>query len=261
MSEQTGQADRAEADLRAFFEAEALDAPASGTVERAVLDGAAHARRARRRSAVGLGLGLAAAAVVVGFVLPAPGGGSRLPVPGAPSAVRTGGLPNGPAMDCAEEYTPANVVERPLAFDGTITKIGPAASDRGPDTAVGYVGVTFAVGEWFRGGSGPTVVVDLLDVPGSGVVLDGPPPFEVGTRLLVSGEPRWGGAPTDAAVGWPCGFVRYYDADTAARWRRVFADSPPAPSVTPSAGPSAGPSTGPSAGPSTGPSAGSSTGS
>jgi len=44
------------------------------------------------------------------------------------------------------------------------------------------------------------------------------PAYEVGTRLLVSGAPRWGGAPLDAAIAWPCGFTRSYDPQTAAEW-------------------------------------------
>ena len=42
--------------------------------------------------------------------------------------------------------------------------------------------------------------------------------YGVGSRLLVSGEPRLGGAALDAATAWSCGFTRHYDAQTAAEW-------------------------------------------
>jgi hypothetical protein len=48
--------------------------------------------------------------------------------------------------------------------------------------------------------------------------------YEVGTRLLVSGEPRWGGAPLDRAIAYGCGgFTRYYEAALAEEWRRGVA--------------------------------------
>lgn len=42
--------------------------------------------------------------------------------------------------------------------------------------------------------------------------------YGVGTRLLVSGGPRWGGPPLRDAIAWGCGFTRYYDPQTAADW-------------------------------------------
>ncbi len=47
-----------------------------------------------------------------------------------------------------------------------------------------------------------------------------PPAYEVGKPLLVSGEPRWGGAPLKDAIAWSCGgFTRYYEPSVAAEWR------------------------------------------
>jgi hypothetical protein len=46
----------------------------------------------------------------------------------------------------------------------------------------------------------------------------GAPGYRIGTRLLVSGMPRWGGAPLADAIAWGCGFTRYYSPATAAAW-------------------------------------------
>lgn len=131
----------------------------------------------------------------------------------------SGPLVAGGAVDCVEEYAPEAVDARAFAFDGVVVAVGPSVSSLPGDPALpDAVGVTFAVQEWFRGGSGDTVTVDL---PAQGVITpDGTlQSYGPGTRLLVSGEPRWGGAPLDAPVAWICGFTRYYDEATAASWR------------------------------------------
>jgi hypothetical protein len=116
-----------------------------------------------------------------------------------------------------EAYSPEAVAGRGFAFDGTVTEIGPAGSNR-PGVELDLSAVTFRVHTWFRGGTGDTVTVDM-DSPGL-VSSAGPavPPYDVGTRLLVSGEPRWGGAPLDDPIAWSCGFTRPYDPRTAAEW-------------------------------------------
>ncbi len=43
--------------------------------------------------------------------------------------------------------------------------------------------------------------------------------YGVGSRLLVSGEARWGGSPLEDPIGWGYGFSRYYDPETATAWR------------------------------------------
>jgi hypothetical protein len=106
-----------------------------------------------------------------------------------------------------------------------VAEIGPGGSeDLG--AGLGYVAVTFTVHEWFHGGSGGTVTVDMwppAEGPETTQVPDGEwgSPYAVGTRLLVSGEPRWGGEPLGQAVAWTCGFTRYYDEATATQWRTV----------------------------------------
>jgi hypothetical protein len=48
------------------------------------------------------------------------------------------------------------------------------------------------------------------------------PPYAVGTRLLISGESRWGAGLSDA-VAWGCGFSRYHSTAEASEWRDAFA--------------------------------------
>lgn len=121
------------------------------------------------------------------------------------------------AASCAQEYSIDTLADRDFAFDGRVSEIDRTAAAGFDD---GYVDVTFAVHEWFRGGTDDTVRVEMLD-PDVTTSMDGPA-FAVGTRLLVSGEPRWGGEPLDAAVAWTCGFTRAYDSDTAAQWRAAL---------------------------------------
>ncbi|KGN32192.1 hypothetical protein N802_11205 [Knoellia sinensis KCTC 19936] len=122
---------------------------------------------------------------------------------------------------CVEGYSPAALSGRAFAFDGVVVEIGPSVSDRG-DLDLNYPGVTFKVQEWFSGGRADTVTVDL---PVANTVAYGEIPedaYGVGTRLLVSGEPRWDGSPLDAPIAWACGFTRYYDPETAAAWRAAL---------------------------------------
>jgi hypothetical protein len=142
---------------------------------------------------------------------------------GSPTADRSGALPDGgAAASCVEEYAPSAVSGRSFAFDGTVLEVGPSVSDRGDGADLDLPGVTFEVHEWFSGGSGDTVVVDM-QIPAVGSAApseDGQGyTYGIGSRLLVSGEPRWGGVPLAAPIGWSCGFSRYHDASTAAAWR------------------------------------------
>jgi hypothetical protein len=138
-------------------------------------------------------------------------------------ATSSGPFPGDASASCAFTYSARTLAERAFAFDGTVTSIGPARTNRGGAES-GYVSVTFTVHEWFRGGSGPTVSVDMnppTELTGT-VVDEWGPSYGVGTRLLVSGMPRWGGAPLDDAVAWTCGFTRYYDEADASTWRIAF---------------------------------------
>lgn len=46
---------------------------------------------------------------------------------------------------------------------------------------------------------------------------------DVGTRLLVSGEPRWGGEPLEDPLAWTCGFTQPWSEDAAAEWEAATA--------------------------------------
>lgn len=137
---------------------------------------------------------------------------------GAGGADPVGALPDGGAARCVERYTPQAVRHRAFAFDGTVTDIGTAEGTGVND--LGYVGVAFTVNEWFHGADTATVTIDMAspEVTSEETSVSGGS-YAVGTRLLVSGEPRWGGGQLDDAVAWGCGFTRYFDAQTADRWR------------------------------------------
>ncbi len=136
----------------------------------------------------------------------------------ADTPVSQGGpLPVGDADSCVESYSPETLQNRDFAFDGIVVRIGPSVSDRGDDGDLNLAGITFEVREWFVGGDAEEVTVDLQSV-GEGTAEEDLP-FQVGARLLVSGEPRWGGAPLDSPIAWGCGFSRYYDEETATAWR------------------------------------------
>jgi hypothetical protein len=154
---------------------------------------------------------------------PAPATETPAPATDNPTGVPSGPLPEDGLKSCVEAYQPATVAHRAFAFDGVVVDIGPAHSNR---SGLGYLdlaGVTFAVGEWFFGGTGPTVTIDM-DPPLAGAQY-GPAEFfhsyGIGSRLLVSGEPRWGGSPLNAPIAWSCGFTRYYDQQTAQSWRQA----------------------------------------
>lgn len=127
----------------------------------------------------------------------------------------TGPLADNGRGSCHEMYSASSIENRSFAFDGTVTRVGSSLfSDRGD------VKVDLDVTEWFRGGSDRTITLEMprpVSVKGA----DGEEylSYGVGTRLLVSGEPRWGGGATRDAIAWGCGFTRYFDSATAAIWR------------------------------------------
>lgn len=151
------------------------------------------------------------------------GNGRGATVPVGPNQIKSpsGALPDAGSASCVESYDPLAVRGRAFAFDGEVARVGPSVSDRGDGTDLGLSGVTFTVREWFLGGRGDTVTVDM---PPQSQVSDPSseqgPIYGIGSRLLVSGESRWGGrSPLAAPIAWTCGFTRYYDQDSATEWR------------------------------------------
>jgi hypothetical protein len=140
--------------------------------------------------------------------------------PDNPTDSRTGSLPDDASASCVESYAPEAVAARSFAFDGEVVKIGPSVSDRGDGGDLDLPGVTFDVHEWFKGGHEDTVTVDMQPPStDSAPSEDEGDAYGVGSRLLVSGEARWGGAALDQPIAWACGFTRYYDPETATAWR------------------------------------------
>lgn len=154
---------------------------------------------------------------------------------GAATAVtRSGALFSGhdATTSCVESYTPTTAVSHAFAFEGEVVALGPSVSNRSDAADLDMVGVTFAVHEWFAGRSRETFTVDMLP-PGQGsdASSESGSAYTVGSRLLVSGEPRWGGQPDESAIAWTCGFTRYYDQETAAQWRAAAASVDQRPST------------------------------
>lgn len=141
-----------------------------------------------------------------------------------------GPLPSNLSASCVEGYDLTALKDRAFAFDGTVshtTDMQPPTDGSG--ALDGYLTVTFNVHQWFKGGDQGTVTLDMI-----GPMINSVQQrrysvqqmsYGVGTRLLVSGEPRFGGPPLQAAIGWPCGFTRYYDKDTAASWHQAFSQN------------------------------------
>lgn len=134
-----------------------------------------------------------------------------------------GPLPSNLSADCVELYDLVTLKHVVFAFDGTVSRITamqPPADGSG--ALDGYDAVTFTVNEWFRGGDQGTVTLDMIRPL---ISEDQELSYGVGTRLLVSGAPRFGGSPLQAAIAWGCGFSRYYDKDTAASWHQAFSQN------------------------------------
>ncbi len=123
------------------------------------------------------------------------------------------------AASCVEGYDLESLVHRAFAFDGTVAHISDGSAD---PRSFGYVDVTFDVHEWFRGGAAEKTIVEMSPPRAEGSAISADyqvTSYEVGSRLLVTGEPRWGGEPLDNAIAWYCGFTRTHDESTATAWR------------------------------------------
>jgi hypothetical protein len=221
-----------EHELRELFAAEAADAPDEQAVAAAAMR-----RVHRRRRTVTTAVATTALIIVAGAYSayqPAttpqaqpPDTSSAGPVVPAPGAALPAGVePGDPlapgAEQCVKPYSPETLAEQSFAFDGTVTGIGPARTQRGTDPPLDLRSVTFQVHTWFKGGAADTVAVDMTP-PTAGAGTDDAtsefvPAYQIGTRLLVSGTPRWGGAPLADPIAWGCGFTRYYSRATAAEW-------------------------------------------
>jgi len=81
---------------------------------------------------------------------------------------------------------------------------------------------TFKVNNWYRGGDTPQVTVQF----DAGQLSEFVPEVTPGTRLLVAGEPRWGGQPLDNPVAWGCGFTQLWTSTSAQEWSVVFGSAP-----------------------------------
>ena len=226
-----------EQQLRDLFAAEAEAAPEAVSLTEGALLLVRHRRRVQTAWTSGV---LGIAAVTVGVLItagPGPGPAPHNPPLAAPAhptsqatlpsaeagdgATAQGTVPFGGVESCVEGYSPAAVAGRAFAFDGTVTAIGSSISNRA-GAQLDLVAVTFRVNKWFRGGTGGAVTVDWYPPAQRNSATDSSlGSYGVGTRLLVSGEPRWGGAALDAPIAWTCGFTRYYDPQTAAEWAKA----------------------------------------
>lgn len=110
-------------------------------------------------------------------------------------------MPGGGMALCVATYTPETLVEREVAFLGTVTAI------EGDE-------VTFEVEEAFRGtAEGPLTLggAEFLSTPNP----DNVNPIAVGERYLVAG---------DGGFAWGCGFTHLHSEELAEEWRAAFTD-------------------------------------
>jgi hypothetical protein len=138
-------------------------------------------------------------------------------LPSSTTPARVGPVLGLPDNGTCVIYTPDNVMRFDLAFDGTVTSIGPVVdSPRTRDDSGRVVATTFSVNEWFRGNGGKSTTLDLRVSPS--IDDNRAAPFiEVGTRLLVTAT-RQPSTTTDGFV-LGCNLTRYYDDRTAESWR------------------------------------------
>lgn len=121
---------------------------------------------------------------------------------------------------CVQTYSPDTLVQRSFAFDGTVLSVGLRKDAHLPEGEDKVPWVTFEVNRWFRGGSASRVGVwvDVLNTETSVGTIEA----ERGTRLLVAGQPRWGGDALEDPIAWACGFTQPWTAEAAAAWEAAF---------------------------------------
>jgi hypothetical protein len=125
------------------------------------------------------------------------------------------------AASCVEVYSPETLANRAFALDGTVASIETRADPKLPAGERETPWVTFDVNRWFLGGSGETVGIwmDGVNIETSAGTVNAEP----GMRLLVAGEPRWGGDPLDDPLAWTCGFTQDWTEQAAAEWKAATA--------------------------------------
>lgn len=112
---------------------------------------------------------------------------------------------------CVEVMTAETLAGRAFGFDGTVVSAVPAAEvDGDAGDLPAYVTAQFEVEEWFAGGAGASVTVKMQRE------------VTTGERLLVSGEPLFGGDPLNDPIAWECGFTVEHDDATAETWRTAW---------------------------------------
>lgn len=172
--------------------------------------------------------GIAVAAVAVLAATGVLGSRSQPPAVAEPSRTHQSQSPEregdvfgtGVAESCVEMYSTATLTKRGFAFDGTVVGIGERSS--AAEVADPYVPVTFTVTRWFHGGPSDQITVAMFS-PDSVTSVESTT-YTVGSRLLVSGEDRWGGSPMDSPIAWACGFTRWYNQADAQSWDQASAN-------------------------------------
>jgi hypothetical protein len=120
---------------------------------------------------------------------------------------------------CVAEPTESTLSQRSWAFDGTVESIGVTH-----DSRLGSVpSATFSVHRWFKGGHDEKVTLQYE----AGSISEFVPATGPGVRMLVAGDPRWGGQPLDDPVAWGCGFSLPWTDAAERAWAESFAAEAP----------------------------------
>lgn len=114
------------------------------------------------------------------------------------------------AGSCVETMTQQTLAHRAFAFDGTVQEVSVPEAAQADDDVPRYLAARFQVHEWFVGGSDDTVSIKMQRQ------------VSPGDRLLVSGEPLFGGEPLDDPVAWECGFTAEHSTSAADTWRSAW---------------------------------------
>ncbi len=116
---------------------------------------------------------------------------------------------NNALASCAYSFSDETLRDRAFAFDGTVLDVRRDQDPKAPASESDMNRVEFEVHEWFSGGDDSEATVWV------------PAELITGDRVLISGEPRWGGAAMDDAIAWlGCGgFTVAYSDGAAESWR------------------------------------------